>query len=39
MARWLEILNEFDMDIQHGPGTKHVNADSRSRLLISIANR
>ena len=39
MARWLEIVYEFDMDIQHGPGTKHGNADSRSRLLISNANR
>ena len=32
MARWLEILYEFDMDLQHRPGTKHSNADSLSRL-------
>ena len=32
MARWLEILYEFDMDIQHRPGTKHGNADSLSRM-------
>jgi hypothetical protein len=30
MARWLEILYEFDMDIQHRPGTKHGNADGLS---------
>jgi hypothetical protein len=32
MARWLEILYEFDMDLQHRPGTKHTNADSLRRL-------
>jgi hypothetical protein len=32
MARWLEILYEFDMDLQYRPDTKHSNADSLSRL-------
>ena len=32
MTRWLEILYEFDIDIQHRPGTKHSNADRLSRL-------
>jgi len=30
-ARWLEILEEFDLRVQHRPGTQHVNADSLSR--------
>ena len=31
VARWLEILAEFDMDIQHRSGAKHGNADGLSR--------
>ena len=32
MARWLEILGAYTMDIQHRPGRKHGNADALSRL-------
>ena len=31
VARWLDILNTFDFEIQHRPGTKHCNADALSR--------
>ena len=31
-ARWACILQEFDMTIQHRPGSKHCNADALSRL-------
>jgi len=30
-GRWLEIMQEFDFDIEHHAGTKHVNADALSR--------
>lgn len=30
-ARWLEILEEFDYEVQHRSGTKHTNADALSR--------
>lgn len=30
-ARWLEILEEFDYEVQHRPGAKHSNADALSR--------
>jgi len=30
-ARWLEILEEFDYDIEHRAGAKHNNADAMSR--------
>ena len=32
MARWLEILSQFDFDIEHRAGKKHGNADSLSRM-------
>ena len=32
MARWLEILSAYEMEIQHRPGRKHANADGLSRL-------
>ncbi len=32
VARWLEILAEFDLTIQHPPGQKHCNADGLSRI-------
>ena len=32
MARWLQELSSFDMDIQHRQGRKHTNADALSRL-------
>ncbi|KAK2919988.1 hypothetical protein Q8A73_002192 [Channa argus] len=31
VARWLEILQEYDFDIQHRPGRQHCNADALSR--------
>ena len=31
VARWLEILAEFDFDVIHRPGKQHGNADSLSR--------
>ena len=32
LARWLEELAQFDMEILHRPGNKHINADAMSRL-------
>lgn len=32
LARWLEELAQFDMEILHRPGNKHTNADAMSRL-------
>ena len=29
--RWLQVLNTFDFEIQHCPGTQHKNADGLSR--------
>ena len=37
LARWLEILSEFDFQIQHRPGRQHSNADalgSGDRFLV-----
>lgn len=31
VARWLEVLSQYNFDIEHRPGTKHQNADSLSR--------
>lgn len=31
VARWLEILQEYDFVIQHRPGHQHTNADALSR--------
>ena len=31
LARWLEVLDTFDFDLQHRPGVKHANADALSR--------
>ena len=30
-ARWLEIMEEFDFQVEHRPGLKHANADAVSR--------
>ena len=35
-ARWLEILEEFDFQIQHRPGRQHCNADSLSRSVSTV---
>ena len=32
LARWLEELSQFNMEIQHRPGKKHTNADASSRI-------
>ena len=31
LARWLAKLQQYDFDIEHRPGVRHVNADSLSR--------
>ena len=31
MARWLEVLAQYDFEIQHRLGLKHQNTDSLSR--------
>ncbi len=31
VARWLEVLAEFHMDVEHRPGCQHGNADALSR--------
>ena len=31
MARWIELLAEFNFVVQHCPGTKHGNADALSK--------
>ena len=31
LARWLEVLDTFDFEIQHRPGRLHLNADALSR--------
>jgi hypothetical protein len=32
LARWLEELNQYNMEIHHRPGRKHTNVDAMSRL-------
>ena len=32
LARWLEELSQYDMQVVHRPGVKHQNADGLSRL-------
>ena len=32
LARWLEILAEYQFTVEHRPGSKHVNADALSRI-------
>ena len=32
VARWIESLAEFEFDIEHRAGTKHLNADALSRV-------
>ncbi len=31
VARWLEILQEYDFEVHHRPGRQHANADALSR--------
>ena len=37
LARWAMRLQEFDMEIKHRPGHKHVNADAMSRPPVAPA--
>jgi transposase InsO family protein len=30
-ARWLELLEEYQFEVEHRPGKKHINADALSR--------
>ena len=32
VARWLELLEEYDFEVQHRPGSQHCNADAMSRI-------
>ena len=32
LARWLEILGEYQFTVEHRPGNKHSNADGLSRI-------
>ena len=32
MARWIEVLSQYDFSIEHRPGVKHGNADGLSRV-------
>ena len=32
LARWMEVLAQFDMTILHRPGRKHCNADGLNRI-------
>ena len=32
LARWLEILGEYQFTVEHRPGNKHSNADALSRI-------
>ncbi len=34
LARWLEELSQFDMVIEHRPGSKHANVDGLSRIPV-----
>lgn len=34
LARWLEVLSQYNMNIHHRKGSKHVNADILSRYQI-----
>ncbi|XP_041378828.1 uncharacterized protein LOC121391185 [Gigantopelta aegis] len=35
LARWLEELGQYNMQIQHRPGKQHMDADASSRLPVS----
>ena len=38
VARWLEVLDTFNFDLQHRPGVKHLNADALSRVPCAQCN-
>ena len=37
VARWLELLAQYDYKIEHRPGKKHQNADALSRTPLPVA--
>ena len=39
LARWLEVISEYDLAIQHRPGRKHGNADGLSRKVCKQCGR
>ena len=36
LARWLEVLSQYNMKIEHRAGKKHVNADALSRISTNM---
>ena len=36
LTRWVLKLAEYEFEIEHKPGKKHVNADSWSRYIVSM---
>ena len=38
IARWLQVLEEYDFTVEHRPGSRHQNADSLSRFPHSEEN-
>ena len=36
LARWIEELSQYDMEVQHRPGKHHSNADGLSRIPDSL---
>jgi hypothetical protein len=38
LTRWVLKLSEFEFEIEHKAGKKHVNADCLSRYIASIAS-
>ena len=36
LARWIEELSQYDMEVQHRPGRKHGNTDALSRIPDNI---
>ena len=34
MARWIEVLQNYDMTVERRPGKKHGNADALSRCIF-----
>jgi hypothetical protein len=39
MARWLQELETYDLDVVHRPGLKHTNADALSRRPCKVCER
>lgn len=39
VARWLEHIECFDLDVKHRPGTQHSNSDALSRIPCKVCAR